>query len=217
MVFVNGQKNYGFSKQLPKADKNRIFLAPSQVHGSLIKIIDSNSVTSSQVFNSYDGVLYKQEQTSRKVCLYVKTADCLPILIYSDKAKILGAVHMGYQSAYKGILDNLVDNLTFLKVNFQDLTIVFGPCINGACYNIPMARFKQFQNSFNNSSLFLFKNAKNSYLSLNAFAYFQLRSLGIPKGAFSWRLYCTHCQADKFYSFRRGDRNHNLYSYLYND
>ena len=214
MTLINSRISFGFSKKLPQKSAQRFFLGAEQVHGSLIKTIHSDQITSSRVFDSCDGVVYKQEKTFKKVCLYVKTADCLPLLIYSPKNKLLGAVHVGYKSAYLGILTNLVNLLTSLKVDFQELSVVFGPSINGACYNIPMSRYKRFQDKFENSSSFLFTNAKNYYLSLAGFAHSQLISLNVPKTAFSWQLYCTHCQADKYYSFRRGDRNVNFYSYL---
>ena len=38
----------------------------------------------------------------------VLTADCAPILICDDKIKIIAAIHAGWKSAYKGIIDKVI-------------------------------------------------------------------------------------------------------------
>lgn len=204
---------YGFSKKLPKT--KALCLAPEQTHSALVTVLNSKSSLNYAMTEipKVDGLIY-QISSPTAVCLSVKTADCLPILLYEQKAGIMAVVHMGYRGAYLGILDNLMKQLLSLPIDLDRLRVRFGPSINGACYNIPMTRFEQFAQRFDNNPLFLFRFQQNYFLSLTSFAFYYLRRLKIPRANFQWQLYCTHCQRKQFYSFRRGDRHHNQYSYL---
>ncbi len=202
---------YGFNKQLPRGAM--LYLASEQVHGSEVSVFNSNSIAGSYETPGVDGVIYWiREPVS--VCVSVQTADCLPILLFDRQTGLMGAVHMGYKSAYLGILDNLIKILLGLKVDLRNLTVRFGPSINGACYNIPMPRYRNFLKSFSRSDRFLFQAEKNNFLSLALFAYYQFRDAGVPKHRLFWQIACTHCQRRQYYSYRRGDRNHNQFSYL---
>lgn len=202
---------YGFSKQLPKI--NGLYLAPEQTHSSLVSVFSTDLIYGSIMVPKVDGLIY-QIKPDQTVCLSVKTADCLPILLFEPNKGVIGVVHMGYRSAYLGILNNLIKQLLSLDIDLSHLSVRFGPSINGACYNIAMSRFTRFFKRYSKSNRFLFKSGNHYYLSLLVFAFEQLQHLGIAKQNFSWNLSCTHCQNKLFYSFRRGDRQRNQYSYL---
>jgi hypothetical protein len=214
--FDNLNFRHGFAKTLPEFTSSAICLGAEQTHSPLIELIKAPLVKQSLVVPKVDGLLFLGK-SSKRICLYVKSADCLPILLYSKKDYLFGAVHMGYKGALNNIINNLFSYLKELKIDLNNLKIVFGPSINGACYNIPMGRYNRFAAKFKHSSQFLFTGQNQYYLSLTAFAYFQLRKLGVPRRAFTWQPLCTHCQADLFYSFRAGDRNHNLFNFIVND
>lgn len=207
---------HGFTKLTPNLSVNTVFYAPVQVHGSKIKIIKQNNNERQWLFvPEVDGLLY-QSLNPQPVCLYVRTADCLPILLASKKNRLIGAVHMGWQGAYQDILGYLRERLEELKVNPADVKIIFGPAINGGCYNISMQRYKLLQKQFSDSTRSLFKAQNKYYFSLLSFACWRLVNLGFKQGNFSWRLFCTHCQNKDFYSYRLGSRHQSLISYICN-
>ena len=41
------------------------------------------------------------------IVLGVLTADCVPILIYDKKNKIIGCIHAGWKGVFKGIIKTL--------------------------------------------------------------------------------------------------------------
>ena len=53
--------------------------------------------------------------------LGVVTADCVPIIIYDSKNKIIGCIHAGWKGALKGIIENTVNE--FKKINNYQLTL----------------------------------------------------------------------------------------------
>lgn len=66
---------------------------------------------------------------SEDLMLVVKTADCMPILLYEKQGQNIGAIHMGWKSAVKGILSNLPANLS-------DYRLVAGPALRPCCYEV---------------------------------------------------------------------------------
>jgi copper oxidase (laccase) domain-containing protein len=40
--------------------------------------------------------------------LGVLTADCVPIIIYDARNKIIGCIHAGWKGAFSGIIDNTI-------------------------------------------------------------------------------------------------------------
>ena len=42
------------------------------------------------------------------IALGVVTADCVPILIYDKKKKIIGCIHAGWKGAFSGIIKNTI-------------------------------------------------------------------------------------------------------------
>lgn len=63
--------------------------------------------------------------------LVVKTADCVPILIYDPVQNRVAAVHAGRKGLLKGIIKNA---LTVLESRGKDLIIGLGPHIRKCCY-----------------------------------------------------------------------------------
>ena len=78
-----------------------------------------------------DGVL----TSNSRLLLTVKTADCLPILLYHPSG-IVGAIHAGRKSTQQEILKKV---LTFLKNGkhiTEGISLWFGPAICEECYQI---------------------------------------------------------------------------------
>lgn len=104
-------------------------VAMEQVHGNSFVFLTENP-THAKLPN-VDGVLSNNSQ----LLLTVRTADCLPILLYHPSG-IVGAIHAGRKSTQQEILKNV---LTFLKKEHtltNEITLWFGPAICESCYQI---------------------------------------------------------------------------------
>ena len=62
----------------------------------------------------------------RGIALGVVTADCVPILIYDRKNKIIGCIHAGWKGAVKGITDNLIEHFQMNGSLIENILIIFG-------------------------------------------------------------------------------------------
>ena len=58
----------------------------------------------------------------------VVTADCVPIILYDVKNKIIGCIHAGWKGAFSGIIENTIKKIKKLNSNNKIYASV-GPCI----------------------------------------------------------------------------------------
>lgn len=103
-----------------------------QVHGATIAILNTAaSTTPATKLPGTDAVL----STLPDTLLVVRTADCLPILLYHPSG-VVGAIHAGRKSTQAGIL---YQTLTALKQHWGvagKLTLWLGPHICADCYEV---------------------------------------------------------------------------------
>lgn len=78
--------------------------------------------------------LYTEE---RNVNLYLKTADCLPVIMYNTKKKILSMLHAGWKGTLLKIIEKfLLFTAHKYDVNNENWIAIFGPCISGENYEV---------------------------------------------------------------------------------
>jgi hypothetical protein len=105
---------------------------PKQVHGAEIWVVDDQSSRQRGVFEA-DAVV-----TNRKdLPVAVRTADCLPILIFSPEKKAVAAVHAGWKGTQLHVARKTVATLQALfGADPRGLKVAFGPCIRRASYGV---------------------------------------------------------------------------------
>ena len=67
------------------------------------------------------------------ILLAVQTADCVPILIVDNNAKIVASVHSGWRGAVSGIISNTIKMMHEIKKGLM-LTAIIGPAIHKENY-----------------------------------------------------------------------------------
>ena len=141
----------------------------------------------------------------KNIAIGILTADCVPILIYDKKLKIISVVHAGWRGAYKNIIEKVINFLKKKGSNINNLFAVIGPCITEKNYEIQ----KDFKNRFikkNKKNSIFFKTKKNkTYFSLNNYVYNQLKLKGIKNTELFNK--DTFDKKNNFFSARRSIRN----------
>ena len=69
--------------------------------------------------------------------LGVLVADCAPVLIADDQARIAGAAHAGREGMVAGVVPRLLSAMTMAGGEPSRMSAVIGPMICGACYEVP--------------------------------------------------------------------------------
>jgi len=143
------------------------------------------------------------------ILLIIKTADCLPALVVDRQNRVVAAVHCGWRGMLKKILAKTLRTMhRHYDSNFASLSVVLGPCIDKACYEVGEDVLEKFANEgLPNGYFDRHPSKKEKYLfDIRGANRAQILALGVPEeNIFSIDL-CTHCDSDLF-SYRR-DRDY---------
>lgn len=140
---------------------------------------------------------------TRGLVLGVSTADCGPVLFADTKAGVVGAAHSGWKGAVTGVLQNTVSAMEALGASRGNITVVLGPTISQAAYEVgPEFRDRFLEEDPANDRFFVASEKSGHHMfDLPAFITARLGSLGL-KSVGDMGL-CTYGDEARFYSYRR--------------
>lgn len=132
----------------------------------------------------------------------VKTADCLPVLIFDPENKVVAAVHAGWRGTAKGILKK-----TILKMNEiygsdpKNLLIAFGPYIKGCCYEVGEEVIEALKQQTPEDDYILRVNGK-IHIDIGVANFIQAISAGVKRQNIWISEDCTYCKNNEYASYR---------------
>lgn len=101
----------------------------NQVHGNQVDTVDNYL---SSILVDADSHITDLSNTA----LAIMTADCVPIMIASEKGEIIGAVHAGWQGLVKNIIANTVEKMQQKFAKTDGWQAWIGACIAQQHYEI---------------------------------------------------------------------------------
>ena len=136
----------------------------------------------------------------RGVALGVVTADCVPIIIYDARSKIIGCIHAGWKGAFLGIIENTITKIK--KINLKnDIYASVGPCIGKKNYEVDVKFYKKFvSKSWKNKVYFSPKNKIKKLFNLRKFVTDKLLKLNVKVDQVKKD---TFSDNSNFFSYRR--------------
>ncbi len=169
-----------------------------QTHGNQIAYVERPGF-----FPGVDG-LYTTQQG---IGLVIRTADCIPVLIYCRQPLALGLAHAGWRGVARGIVPALVQALCRLQgISPTDLQVVLFPYIGPCCYRVG----KELKPHFPESA-WLYRE-DGLYLNLGTAVREQLQAVGVPLGQVKESGFCTACAPLPLYSYRKSGTGNRLYT-----
>lgn len=176
---------------------DRIYRA-KQVHGKEIIIIgnqDNKTIGQEEA----DGFITKVKGIA--LCTY--HADCVPIYFYDKGEDVIGIAHAGWKGTLNNIAGVIIDNMVKeYGSNLSNIVVAIGPSIGACCYEIGEDVEKLFNETFDNPEIIIDKNEK-IYLDLWKVNYINLLDAGIKEGNIYQSNFCTACNLDTLYSYRK--------------
>tara|TARA_B100001564_G_scaffold353876_1_gene363536 strand:- start:710 stop:1468 length:759 start_codon:yes stop_codon:yes gene_type:complete len=168
-----------------------------QTHSNKVIVINKNNKNSKN-FNS-DALI-----TNVKGCaLGVVTADCVPIILYDSKNKLIGCIHAGWKGAFSGIIENTIKKLKKLNAKNRILASI-GPCIGQKSYEVDINFYKKFIiQSKKNKIYFLKQNKLKRLFNLRKYVNDKLLKLNVKVDHVKRD---TFKEKDKFFSYRRSQK-----------
>ena len=155
--------------KISKKSKN-IFLL-HQVHSNKFVFIDHNFKFNKKKIKA-DALITNQ----KNLPIGVLTADCVPILLYDEKKRIIAAIHAGWKGALKEIIKKVISFMLIKGCKRKFITAAIGPCINWSSYNVKDDFKKRFIKKDRRNKIF-FKFKKDIiFFDLPGFVKSQLKS-----------------------------------------
>ncbi|HNW51247.1 MAG TPA: peptidoglycan editing factor PgeF [Prolixibacteraceae bacterium] len=107
------------------------FIIPKQTHSDHIGIVDESNIFS--VFEDTDALITNLPS----VTIAIKTADCVPILLFDPEKKVIGAVHSGWKGTAQNIVGKTIEKMSAtFNCKSPDILAVIGPCIGAKNYEV---------------------------------------------------------------------------------
>jgi len=176
-------------------------VSPKQTHSKNIGIVTSPKDT----FPDTDALI----TNITGICLFVRTADCVPILLYDPVQKAVAAIHSGWKGTLREISKHTIKLMQKeFETNPANLIAGIGPSIGPDVYEVGPEVVEQFKNHFTfDNYITPVKNSDKGLLNLWKINHQILIDSGIPGEQIEVAEMCTYSNPDLFYSARRDGVN----------
>lgn len=185
----------------------------NQVHGENIVQIDAQGL----IDNSKNPRTIEADAmitNARGIAIGIETADCVPILLYDPGIPAVAAIHAGWRSTVKKIVDQTVVRM---GVEFgscpQRIIAAIGPAIGPECYEVDEPVMGQVREAFRYWQEIAIPRGNDRWgLDLVTANARELMKMGLLAENIHALGLCTSCRRDLFYSFRAEGRTGRMLS-----
>lgn len=171
----------------------------SQVHGNALR----------QVRAGEDPVTVRQEEgdvmlaIDAGVAIGIRVADCIAALIHDPESGAVAGVHAGWRGVVERAADTAIDALTQrVGARAENLRIATFPHIRGCCFEVGHDVAQTIANASAARDVIDTRQAKPR-VHLLPVLQAQLHARGIRAEHMQDIPGCTHCEPQRFFSFRR--------------
>jgi YfiH family protein len=174
-----------------------------QVHGNrVVKVTDgdrgSGATCCDDAVPETDGLV----TGVRDVPLAVFTADCVPILVYEAKRKVVGMGHAGWRGTSLRVAEALIRGL---EEEFggdpRSCLVALGPSAGPCCYEVGPEVVTAFRERGHPEGIFSRTEDDKFRLDMWQANALQLQDKGVPRSNISCSRRCTVC-SEGYFSFR---------------
>ena len=170
-------------------------LSPNQTHSDNVEIVDERDE-----YPDTDGLIL----TSKNKAICLRFADCTPLIFYDTKNKIGAISHAGWRGTVARIGVKTVEKM---GVNFgtkpENIKALIGPAISICCYEVGDDVKEQLLSTVKNTNGLY----NGNFVDLKQINAHQLQEIGITQ--IDIAPYCTCCNNDLFYSYRKENETKN--------
>jgi YfiH family protein len=202
------QRSLAYETGVPIAashPRDRVWtLSVKQVHGTDALIVDRPVTGTDRFEGGWDALITNQPG----VTVIVRTADCVPVLVYDRRRKAVAAIHSGWRGALAGILPKTIELMVKrFAIQKGDLRVSIGPSAGPCCYEVDQTVLEPLSHSRQDwRSLLRDDRGSKARLDLKALVRRQAAESGIPEDHITAVNVCTICHPALFYSYRREGR-----------
>lgn len=172
-------------------------VAAEQVHGANVARV--GRADRGRVVPETDALIADEPE----VYLALVFADCVPIVLHDPVRRAVAAVHAGWRGTAARIAARAVAEM---RASFgsdpADLRATFGPAIGQCCYEVSADVAEAVQATVPDAVVVAAGPRGRPLLDLPAANRAQLLTAGLVPRHLAWRVCCTSCQVDRYFSHR---------------
>lgn len=205
-IDIKGDEDY-FVKELPKVlehiglDYSSINVT-RQVHSNNIANVNGNGGV--YFYDETDGLIGEKGDV-----LVIKSADCLPVIVYDNIKECIAAVHSGWKGTANSIVKEAITKMLSLGSKAADLKVYVGPHIQKTSFEVMDDVKNVFEKNFKYKDI-IFKKDENHYL-IDLGKVVKLDAISI--GAKEENIYVSSLDTvtdERFHSYRRDKKDYGL-------
>lgn len=172
-------------------------IIPQQTHSDNVRIAKCK-VQSAKCYKDTDALIANEPN----VVLALNFADCVPILFYDSVKKVIAATHAGWRGTAVQIGVKTVQKMVEeFSCKPSDIIAAIGPAIGNCCFEAKEDVLAQLEATLDANSSAI----SNNHADLKLINKLQLLACGIEK--IDVCEYCTSCQSELFFSYRKEKGN----------
>ncbi len=172
-------------KTLKQVQGDIKIISPQQTHSDHVEIVDERIE-----YPDTDGLIIAQ----KNIPIALRFADCTPLIFYDTEQKIGAISHAGWRGTAQKIGVKTIDKM---GSNPKDIIAIIGPAIGVCCYEVSdEVRGKLLETVADTEGLVQGRNVDLKQINAR-----QLQEIGVSK--IDICPYCTSCNNDLFYSYRK--------------
>ena len=186
------------------ADYHRLVLT-QQVHSDKIIAVHQtdagNGLLYENCFGGVDGFI--TNETNLPISIFY--ADCVPLIFYDPKKRVIGACHAGWRGTVLKIAAKTVRKMAAeYGSNLNDIIAAIGPCIGPCHFETSLDVYQEFEKNFPKHINLLLNCQKKDkyYIDLKLANQLQLIDIGINKAHIDVCMDCTVCRNELYFSHR---------------
>lgn len=179
------------------------FINPSQTHSVNIEI----AKVGKSDYPDCDGLIL----TNSEQGIFLNFADCTPVIFYDKKLKIGAISHAGWRGTAGKISALTVEKMVKdFSSNPADIKVLIGPAISLCCYDVGEDVLEKLTRTVEDKDGIFEKRDGKFFVDLKEINKRQLLEAGVKE--IDVCPYCTVCDNDLFFSYRKENATTNRHS-----
>ena len=138
------------------------------------------------------------------LCIGVSTADCVPILLYDKRNRVVAAVHAGWRGTVARILEKCVQRMVDeYNASPTDISAIIAPSISLDSFEVGDEVYNTFSENGFDMDRIAVRYDLRWHIDLWEANRLQLLSCAVPENAIYLSDVCTYKSYSRFFSARR--------------
>jgi hypothetical protein len=142
--------------------------------------------------------------TTPGLAIGIMTADCMPVLLADEEARVIGAAHAGWRGALAGVLENTVALMQEHGARTEHIKACMGPCLQQTNFEVGLDLVEAFTDKYPQAEQFFIPGGspEKRQCNLTAFGQWRLEASGLLPEHIHPLGVCTLGEPDAYFSYR---------------